>query len=100
MAEHPLQPLDNLDPELRKLVGDNRQFALLSDGALPRKIKLLIAMALDAALGSERGVNALTQQAMQAGATKEEIAETLRVVHYISGARGVHTAAHGLKDVF
>ena len=99
MAEHPLQPLENLDPELRKLVGDNRQFAL-SDGALPLKIKLLIAMALDSALGSERGVTALTQQAMQAGATKEEIAETLRVVYYISGARGTHTAAQGLKGLF
>jgi alkylhydroperoxidase/carboxymuconolactone decarboxylase family protein YurZ len=67
---------------------------------LPRKFKLLIAMALDAAHGTVTGVKSLTEQALKAGATREEVMETLRVVHYISGAGGVYTAAHAFKEIF
>ena len=44
MPDHPLKVLESLDPKLLKLVEDTRQLAL-SDGALPRKFKLLIALA-------------------------------------------------------
>ena len=99
MAEHPLKIFEKIDPELLKLVKDTNAFAL-ADGALPRKFKLLIAMALDASHGTVQGVKSLTQQAMQAGATKEEIMETLRVTQYISGAGAVYTAAHAFKEIF
>jgi alkylhydroperoxidase/carboxymuconolactone decarboxylase family protein YurZ len=99
MAEHPLKILEEIDPELFKLVRNTNAFAL-ADGALPRKFKLLIAMALDASHGAVDGVRSLTQQAMQAGATKEEVAEALRVVQYISGAGAVYTAARAFKEIF
>jgi alkylhydroperoxidase/carboxymuconolactone decarboxylase family protein YurZ len=99
MAEHPLKIFEEVDPELLKLVKDTNTFAL-ADGALPRKFKLLIAMALDASHGTVQGVKSLTQQAMQAGATKEEVMETLRVTQYISGAGAVYTAAHAFKELF
>jgi alkylhydroperoxidase/carboxymuconolactone decarboxylase family protein YurZ len=99
MAEHPLKIFEKIDPELLKLVKDTNAFAL-ADGALPRKFKLLIAMALDASHGTVQGVKSLTQQAMQAGATKEEVMETLRVTQYISGAGAVYTAAHAFKELF
>ncbi len=99
MAEHPLKIFEKIDPELLKLVKDTNAFAL-ADGALPRKFKLLIAMALDASHGTVQGVKSLTQQAMQAGATKEEVMETLRVAQYISGAGAVYTAAHAFKELF
>ncbi len=98
MPENPLKTLETLDPELLKLVNEIRQFAL-EDGALSKKFKLLIALALDASHGTIDGVRALTQQAMKAGATKQEIAETLRVAQYISGVGAVYTAAHALKDM-
>ena len=47
MSESPLKILEKLDPDLLKLVENTIKFAL-ADGALPRKFKLLIAMALDA----------------------------------------------------
>ena len=72
----------------------------LANGALPRKFKLLIAMALDAAHGAVDGVRALAEQAMKAGATKEEIAEAIRVAQYISGVGSVYTAARAFKDLF
>jgi len=99
MAEHPLKVFEKLDPELLTLVRNTNTFAL-ADGALPRKFKFLIAMALDASHGAVRGVRSLAEQAMKAGATKEEIAETVRVVQYITGVGGVYTAADALKEIF
>ncbi len=99
MQEHPLKTLEKLDPELLKLVENTRQLAL-GDGALPRKFKFLIALALDAAHGAVDGVKALAQAAMHAGATKEEIAETLRVAQFVSGVGSVYTASRALKELF
>jgi alkylhydroperoxidase/carboxymuconolactone decarboxylase family protein YurZ len=99
MSEHPLKVFEKLDPELLKLVENSSEFAL-SEGTLPRKFKLLIAMALDTSLGAVQGVKALAQAAMQAGATKDEITETLRVAKYISGVGSVYTAAQALKEIF
>jgi alkylhydroperoxidase/carboxymuconolactone decarboxylase family protein YurZ len=70
-----------------------------ADGALPRKVKLLMAMAFDAAEGAAGGVRALAEQAMKAGATKEEIAETLRVAFHLSGVGSLYAASFGLKDI-
>jgi len=99
MAEHPLKVFEKLDPELLTLVRNTNSFAL-ADGKLPRKFKFLIAMALDASHGTVRGVRSLAEQAMKAGATKEEIAETMRVVQYISGVGSVYTAADAFKEIF
>ena len=74
MAEHPLNIFEQNDPEFFKLVTDTRTFAM-TDGALSKKVKLLIAMALDAAHGTESGVRSLALQAKEAGATKQEILE-------------------------
>jgi alkylhydroperoxidase/carboxymuconolactone decarboxylase family protein YurZ len=98
VPEHPLKIFEELDPELLKVVQDTGEFAL-ADGALPRKFKLLIAMALDAAHGAVGGVQALAQQAMQAGATKAEVAEALRVSQYVCGVGSVYIAGHALKDI-
>lgn len=99
MQEHPLKTLEKLDPKLLSLVEETTEFAF-SDGALPRKFKLLIAMALDAAHGATDGVKSLAQQAMQAGATREEIAEVLRVTQYVSGVGSVYTASRALRELF
>ena len=98
MPEHPLKVFEKLDPELLKVVRQMNDFAL-ADGALPRKTKLLIAMALDAAHGAVGGVAALAGQAMEAGATKDEVAEAVRVAHFVCGVGSVYTAAHALKEV-
>ncbi len=98
MAEHPLKIIEKLDLELFKNV-ETAQALALTEGALSRKVKLLMAMALDASHGTVEGVKSLTQQAMKAGATKEEIMETLRVAQYINGVGCVYTAAHAFKDL-
>jgi len=99
MSEHPLKIFEKIDPQLLKLVENTNRFAL-AEGALPKKFKLLIAMALDASLGAVEGVKALARSAMQAGATREEILEAVRVANYISGVGSVYTAAQALKELF
>jgi alkylhydroperoxidase/carboxymuconolactone decarboxylase family protein YurZ len=98
MAEHPLKVYEKLDPKLLNLVNKTRDLAL-ADGALPRKVKLLIAMVLDAVHGASEGVQALAQEAIRAGATREEISEALRVAQYICGVGCVYTAARALREV-
>ena len=99
MAEHPLKIFEKIDPELLKLAQNTSSFAL-ADGVLPRKFQFLIAMALDASLGAEEGVRSLAEQAIKAGASKEEVAETIRVTQYICGVGCLYTATHAFKDLF
>jgi len=98
MAGDPLKIYEMLDPDLLSLVRQTRDMAL-ADGALPKKVKILIAMALDAAHGAPEGVAALAKAAQVAGASQQEIAETLRIAFYISGVGSVYAAAEGLGDV-
>jgi alkylhydroperoxidase/carboxymuconolactone decarboxylase family protein YurZ len=99
MPEHPLKIFEKLDPELLNLVENTRELAL-ADGALPKRIKLLIAMALDASHGEVQGVKALAQAATQSDATQEEITEALRVTQYVSGVGSIYTAASVLRELF
>jgi len=99
MYENPLKIFEKLDSKLFKLVENTRDFSF-EEGALTRKFKLLIAMALDASKGTVQGVKSLTHAAMQAGAKKEEIMEALRVALYISGVGCIYTAAHAFIELF
>ena len=98
MAEHPLATMKKLDPEFMKHL-EETDALVYADGALPRKVKLLMAMAFDAAEGAAGGVRALAEQAIKAGATKEEIAEALRVAFHLSGIGTLYAASFGLKDI-
>ena len=98
MAEHPLQILIDNDCELMKLDEEGARVEF-SDGALPKKTKLLIALAIDASMGAVAGVHALAREAREAGATREEILETIRVVHFVGGHGKLYAAAEGLKGV-
>ncbi len=98
MTEHPLATMKKIDPEFMQHI-DATDALVYSDGALPRKFKLLMAMAFDAAEGAAGGVRALAEQAMKAGATKEEIAEALRVAFHLSGVGSLYAASFGLKDL-
>lgn len=98
---NPLACLGNIDPELFKLIEETRKVTYSEQaGGLPRKYKILIAMAIDASHGAAGGVGSLAKQAMAAGATKQEVGDALRVVNMICGVGSMHTAAQGLKDMF
>ena len=96
---NPLNTIAKLDPDLMELIENNESLAL-DAGALSRKDKLLIAIALDASKGAVQGVQSLTLQALDVGATKEEIMDAVRVAQYISGVGCVYTAAAAFNEIF
>jgi len=98
MSFDPLEPIAKNDRELIEQIEKGRSLAFEA-GALGKKEKLLIAMALDASHGAATGVRSLATQAMQSGASTQEIMETLRVTAFISGAGSIYTAAEGLREV-
>ena len=98
MPEQPMMRYRTLDPEFAGLVHEAEELAL-ADGALPRKTKLLIAMLFDAEHGATEGVQALARQALQAGATRQEVLEALRVGEYLCGVGCLFTAAKALEGV-
>jgi alkylhydroperoxidase/carboxymuconolactone decarboxylase family protein YurZ len=56
-------------------------------------------MSLDAANSAVDGVKVLAIQAMQAGATKEEVMQAVRITHYIFGVGCVYSVSRALKDI-
>jgi alkylhydroperoxidase/carboxymuconolactone decarboxylase family protein YurZ len=98
MTEHPLSTIEKLDPILMNHLKETNKL-VYSEGSLPKKYKLIIALAFDAAHGADRGVRALAQAAMKEGATKEEIAEALRVAYHLAGVGTLYIASMGLKDL-
>lgn len=98
MAEHPLAALQKIDPKMMEHLKDMSELIYCS-GALPKKVKLLMAMAFDAAHGADLGVKALAAAAMKEGATTNEIAEALRVAYHLAGVGTLYTASNGLKDI-
>jgi alkylhydroperoxidase/carboxymuconolactone decarboxylase family protein YurZ len=99
MPENPLATIMKIDPVFMSHLKATDDVTY-SDGALSRKIKLLIAMAFDAAHGAADGVAFLARSAMKEGATKEEIAEAVRVACHLSGVGSVYVASHALKELF
>ena len=98
MPEHPLAAIQKIDPRMMDHLKEMSELIYCS-GALPKKVKLLMAMAFDAAHGADLGVRALALQAMKEGATKAEIAEALRVAYHLSGVGTLYTASGGLKGI-
>jgi alkylhydroperoxidase/carboxymuconolactone decarboxylase family protein YurZ len=97
MPYDPLETLGKIDSEMLKRVREQNEF-VYADGALPRKVKLLIAMAFDAAHGAENGVRSLANQAKNAGASTQEIAEALRIAYHLNGVGALYTASAGLTE--
>ncbi len=95
--EHPLAAIQRIDPILFDHIKATDEL-VFADGALPRKVKLLMALAFDAAHGAVKGVEALASQAKAAGATDSEIAEAVRLAYHLAGVGSVYTASQGLKE--
>jgi len=99
MSDHPLSTIMSMDPIFMNHLKTTDDL-VFSNGALSRKVKLLIALAFDASHGADQGVKALAQAALKEGATKDEIAEVIRVAYHLNGVGGVYTASQGLKELF
>ncbi len=93
---HILEIVRDLDGEsLKRYNRCNKR--LLSDGALPAKTKILMALAVVASKQCERCTVAQMKSALNNGATKEEIMEVMDVIFITSGAPAVAACRDALK---
>ena len=99
MSANPLDIYKKFDPKVIESF-ENMQKLAFSEGALPQKVKTLIAMAIDVEHGSAQGATSLGQRAIKLGATRDEIIETLRVAYYVGGNRALFTSAMVLQSLF
>ena len=88
----------------RELPGPMSGFARLhkkavEDGALSAKVKELMALAISIAVGCEGCIAYHTHDAIQAGATRPELLETIGVGVMMAGGPGTIYAAHALDAV-
>ncbi len=83
-------------PELLKIVNGARE-SVLTDGALSLKVKTLMTMLCDALLAHPDGVANIANRARAAGATEEEIAETVGVAFLFGGMPALVTGANAFK---
>jgi len=67
---------------------DTIREAVFTDGALSRKFKRLLAMAVALGIGCAPCIIAQTKRAVEAGATKEEVIEAASVLLAIHGTSG------------
>ena len=70
---------------------------VLTDGALPLKVKVLMTMLCDALLAHEEGVKNIANRARAVGATEEEIAETVAVAFVMGGTPARVTGANAFQ---
>ncbi len=91
-----LETIEELDPEFltkyRRCDGK-----LLSDGALPAKTKILMALAVVASKQCEACTVAQMKSALNHGVTKEEIMEAMEVIFITSGAPAIAACREALK---
>jgi alkylhydroperoxidase/carboxymuconolactone decarboxylase family protein YurZ len=99
MPTNPLKSICSIDPVFMDHIKATNEM-LYTDGALPKKFKYLMAMAFDAVHGAIPGVHFLARQAVNCGATKEEIAEALRMAYHFGGIGAVYIGSQGLDGIF
>ena len=99
MSGNPLDIFKEFDPKILEY-WSRLQGLTYSEGALSVKTKLLIALAIDTVIGSADGATVLGQRAINAGATKDEIIETLRIAYSIAGNPALFTSAKVLHNLF
>ncbi len=88
--------LEQSAPDLLKDVASVRE-SVLTDGALSLKVKTLMTMLCDALLGHHDGVTAIANRARAAGASEEEIAETVGVAFLFGGMPALVTGANAFR---
>ena len=72
--------------------------SVMRDGALSMKVKTLMTMLCDALLAHSDGVAIIANRARAAGASEEEIAETVGVAFLMGGVPALVTGTSAFRD--
>lgn len=91
LEKNRVQQLEKLAQLLPNVIGAVRNLSVevYKDGALSCKVKRLMALTLALGAGCRNCILAQTKNALESGATKDEILETLSVVVSMRGTTGV-----------
>ena len=90
----------DMDPEyFGKLKGIYVDATFGRDGALPRKTKELIMVAITCALSRPRGVRLHVERALAVGATPREVLEAVEVAAIPGGMPGLWLGVETLHDI-
>jgi len=68
------------------------------DGALDKKTRELVKLGISSVLGQKDGIKIHSQKAKEYGASKEEIAEVVRIVFISSGVPGLYAAINAFEE--
>lgn len=94
------QSIAELDPEYFKYVSGIYVDATFGrDGALPRKTKELIMVAITCAMLRMRGIRVHIGRALKTGATPREILEAMEVAAIPGGMPGLWEGVETLRDI-
>jgi AhpD family alkylhydroperoxidase len=96
-VSHELSGLRTSTPDVMKAFGDLGR-AATADGALDKKTKELIALALSVAVRCDPCIAFHTQALAKLGATRQEVDETLGVATYMGGGPSLMYAASAVKS--
>ena len=108
MTTNYVQEYQHLEERLaqlgQELPGPMTGFARLhrkavEDGALATKVKEMMALAIGIAVGCEGCIAYHVHDAVKAGATRQELLETIGVALLMSGGPGSIYAAHALDAI-
>lgn len=92
------QKLASAQPDVMQAFNRFHQ-AAAADGALNRKTKELIALAISVTAGCDDCIAHHVHDAMEAGATREEFADALGVAVLMGGGPGMIYASHAIDAV-
>ncbi|HFX18255.1 MAG TPA: carboxymuconolactone decarboxylase family protein [Flavobacteriales bacterium] len=77
----------------------NKQFAYSGEN-IPPKYKILMSLAIGAALGNENCIKTYTLLALRKGITKDEILETIQLTRYVKGTSVIAAAQDAIAMVY
>ena len=87
-------------PDIFIPVANANKSVFYGKGELSRKTRYLTALAAAAALGAEHCIEVQMRQAVKAGATKNEILETMQIAGVMSMTRAQSYAFRKFKEMF
>ncbi len=95
-----LRTLLGADPKLYENTRDALELVHGTEGALELKYRLLLSMVADALERHPEGAAACAREAIEAGATREQVAEAFRVVYTAGGLPAILENLEVYREVF
>jgi alkylhydroperoxidase/carboxymuconolactone decarboxylase family protein YurZ len=91
------EELSKRSPALAETLKNDAEF-MSKDTALPRWIKFLMAMQMDSIANHPGGARWYASQALETGATEEQLVEAIELLRMFAGRPAIATAASAFEE--